>query len=77
MAVLQGGFITAPADVSHFTTVKGRTIVQVHAIGPFDMTYVNPLDDPRTRACTELGNARGACRALRRPLVAALEQALR
>ena len=46
----EGGFITAPANVSHFATVKGRTIVQVHAIGPFEMTYVNPLDDPRTRA---------------------------
>ena len=41
-----GGFITAPANVSHFATVKGRTVVQVHAIGPFEMTYVNPADDP-------------------------------
>jgi quercetin dioxygenase-like cupin family protein len=42
-----GGFVTAPANVSHFATVKGRTVVQVHAIGPFQLTYVNPADDPR------------------------------
>jgi hypothetical protein len=43
-----GGFITAPANANHFATTKGRTIVQVHAIGPFQMTYVNPADDPRS-----------------------------
>jgi hypothetical protein len=36
--------------VSHFATVKGRTVAQVHAIGPFDMTYVNPADDARNRS---------------------------
>jgi hypothetical protein len=25
---------------------RGQTIVQVHAIGPFQLTYVNPADDP-------------------------------
>jgi quercetin dioxygenase-like cupin family protein len=45
-----GGFITAPANANHFATTKGRTIVQVHAIGPFQMTYVNPADDPRTHS---------------------------
>ncbi len=44
-----GGFITAPANASHFATVRGRTIVQVHAVGPFQMEYVNPADDPRTQ----------------------------
>ncbi len=46
-ALRQGGFITAPANAAHFATVKGRTIVQVHAIGPFQLDYVNPADDPR------------------------------
>ena len=43
----RGDFITAPANVNHFALAKGRTEVQVHAIGPFQMTYVNPADDPR------------------------------
>jgi quercetin dioxygenase-like cupin family protein len=43
----RGDFITAPANANHFAQAKGRTEVQVHAIGPFQMTYVNPADDPR------------------------------
>jgi len=43
----RGDFITAPANVNHFAQARGRTEVQVHAIGPFEMTYVNPADDPR------------------------------
>jgi quercetin dioxygenase-like cupin family protein len=35
-----GDFTTAPANVNHFATVKGRTVVQVHAVGPFQLTYV-------------------------------------
>ena len=44
-----GDFVTAPANANHFAQAKGRTIVQVHAIGPFAITYVNPQDDPRNR----------------------------
>ncbi len=42
----QGDFIVAPANANHFATVRGPTEVQVHAIGPFKLTYVNPADDP-------------------------------
>ncbi|HVX41714.1 MAG TPA: cupin domain-containing protein [Gemmatimonadaceae bacterium] len=41
-----GGFITAPAPMHHYGRAKGHTIVQVSAMGPFAMTYVNPADDP-------------------------------
>jgi len=41
-----GGFATAPANAHHFGIARGHTIVQVHAIGPFQLTYVNPADDP-------------------------------
>ena len=41
-----GDFATAPANQHHFAIAKGKTIVQVHAIGPFALTYVNPADDP-------------------------------
>jgi quercetin dioxygenase-like cupin family protein len=49
-ALHRGGFVTAPAKASHFAKAKGRTVVQVHAIGPFEMTYVNPADDPRNHS---------------------------
>ena len=42
-----GGFVTAPADHAHYAITEGQTEVQVHAMGPFAMTYVNPADDPR------------------------------
>lgn len=41
-----GGFVTAPANSAHFAAAQGATVVQVHAMGPFVMTYVNPADTP-------------------------------
>jgi quercetin dioxygenase-like cupin family protein len=43
----RGDFISAPANANHFAQARGRTEVQVHAIGPFAINYVNPQDDPR------------------------------
>ena len=37
---------TAPANTAHFASARGMTEVQVHAIGPFQLTYVHPQDDP-------------------------------
>ena len=45
-ALKDGGFITAPAHMAHFATTHGVTEVQVHALGPFQLTYVHPQDDP-------------------------------
>ena len=46
-ALHRGDFISAPANANHFAQARGRTEVQVHAIGPFAINYVNPQDDPR------------------------------
>jgi quercetin dioxygenase-like cupin family protein len=46
MELTAGGFVTAPAQGAHFAVAEGATIVQVHALGPFAMTYVNPADTP-------------------------------
>ncbi len=40
------GFASIPANHAHYAMARGQTIVQVHAIGPFQLTYVNPADDP-------------------------------
>ena len=45
-----GGFVTAGANMHHYAIAKGKTVVQVHAMGPFALTYVNPKDDPQTKA---------------------------
>lgn len=47
VALAAGGFITAGANMHHFAVARGHTIVQVHAMGPFALTYVNPKDGPQ------------------------------
>ncbi len=47
LALHSGGFATAPANHAHYAVTEGQTEVQVHAMGPFSMTYVNPADDPQ------------------------------
>jgi Cupin domain len=44
-----GGFVTMPKGMHHYVYAKGPTVVQVHGIGPFAFTYVNPSDDPRNK----------------------------
>jgi quercetin dioxygenase-like cupin family protein len=41
---------TLPARMNHFAAARGRTLITMRAMGPFDITYVNPGDDPRTKA---------------------------
>ena len=41
-----GGFVEMPANAAHFAKMLGITEVQVHGIGPFQLTYVHPEDDP-------------------------------
>jgi hypothetical protein len=36
-----------PQGVRHFAWAKGETVIQVSGIGPFEVNYVNPADDPR------------------------------
>lgn len=35
-----------PTHHNHYAMAKGETVVQVNAMGPFKLTYVNPADDP-------------------------------
>jgi quercetin dioxygenase-like cupin family protein len=47
MTLKTGAFATAPANMPHYAQAHGTTIVQVHAEGPFVLTYVNPADMPK------------------------------
>ena len=38
-----------PAGMKHTAWAQGETIVQLHGVGPWIITYVNPADDPRTK----------------------------
>ena len=45
-----GGFIVTKASMNHYAVAKVPTIIQVSGEGPFEITYVNPKDDPRNAA---------------------------
>jgi len=44
-----GSYMRMPKGMRHFAMAKGETIIQVHGIGPFEITYVNSADDPRKK----------------------------
>ena len=46
-AVPAGGFIVMPKTAHHYAWSKKGAVVQVHAVGPWGITYINPTDDPR------------------------------
>jgi hypothetical protein len=48
-ALPAGSFVRMPKEMRHFAWAKGETIIQVHGMGPFEITYVNPADDPRKK----------------------------
>ncbi len=45
-----GGWAIMPAGEHHWAIATVPTEVQVHMIGPFAITYVNPADDPQPKA---------------------------
>ena len=49
-AMKAGASGTVPAGHHHYAATKGATVVEVTAMGPFAMTYVNAADDPRNKA---------------------------
>src|SRR5262245_35102039 len=44
-----GGYAAMPAQMHHWLTTKGGATVQVHGMGPFQINYVNPADDPSAK----------------------------
>ena len=45
-----GGFASIPANHPHYAWAgKEETVVQVHGVGPSDLRFVNPADDPRQK----------------------------
>ena len=45
-----GGFVAIPPKHPHLAGAGGQeTVVQVHGVGPTDITFVNPADDPRKK----------------------------
>jgi hypothetical protein len=45
-----GGFAVMQTGTRHFAFSKEEAVIQLHGIGPWGITYVNPADDPRNQA---------------------------
>ena len=43
------GFARLPTGMHHSALAKGATEIQINGMGPFEVTYVNKADDPRTK----------------------------
>ena len=45
-----GAFLSVPPNHPHYAWAgDAETVVQVHGVGPTDLRFVNPEDDPRTK----------------------------
>ena len=42
-------FVHLPAGMPHFAWTEVETVVQINGVGPFDVVYLNPADDPRKK----------------------------
>ena len=43
----QASFAHLPAGMPHYAWAQVESVVQINGTGPFDVTYLNPADDPR------------------------------
>ena len=57
-ALPQGSYALLPREMHHFAQSKTATVVQVHGMGPFQINFVNPADDPRKKTDDALSRAR-------------------
>ncbi|HEU0273734.1 MAG TPA: cupin domain-containing protein [Candidatus Udaeobacter sp.] len=46
-ALPAGSFGYWPAGMKHTAWSDGETVIQLHGIGPWQINYLNPADDPR------------------------------
>lgn len=44
-----GSYMSMPAGMPHFARAKTDVVVQLATMGPWDIIYLNPSDDPRRK----------------------------
>ena len=49
MALPAGSAAIMQPGTRHFALTHEEVVVQVHGVGPWGITYVNPADDPRKK----------------------------
>jgi quercetin dioxygenase-like cupin family protein len=45
-ALQAGAYHFLPGKMHHSASAKGDVVLELHGVGPFDIHYVNPADDP-------------------------------
>jgi quercetin dioxygenase-like cupin family protein len=45
-----GSYHFLPGKMHHSATAKGDVVLELHGMGPFDIHYINPADDPSKTA---------------------------
>jgi quercetin dioxygenase-like cupin family protein len=40
-------FVHLPAGMPHYAWAEVESVVQINGVGPFDVSYIDPKDDPR------------------------------
>ncbi|HXE91609.1 MAG TPA: cupin domain-containing protein [Terriglobales bacterium] len=48
--IAAGSYVFIPRTMRHYVWHGPDSVIQVHGIGPFQLYFVNPADDPRTAA---------------------------
>lgn len=43
----QGGFVFLPAKTTHYLWTKQDTVLQINGVGPFQVLWTHPEDDPK------------------------------
>lgn len=46
-ALAPGSYFSLAPRMTHYAVAEGETVVQLASIGPWQINYVNPADDPR------------------------------
>ena len=44
-----GAFFLVPAHAPHFLWMEGETVIQNHGLGPYEVVFIDPKDDPRQK----------------------------
>lgn len=42
-------FVHLPAGMAHYAWTEVESVVQINGVGPFDVIYIDPKDDPRKK----------------------------
>lgn len=44
-----GSYTSLPPKTRHYAIAEGETVIQLTSVGPWEINYVDPEDDPRLR----------------------------